>query len=134
VSSPQLEANKATTREFFALLTKGDVHAAVALIADEGEFWQAGSDGPGRILTLPELKSMFVTVIGGLPHGIVFDVGQMIAEGNWVVADVNCDGELANGNRYRNRYCFHFEIVDGVIVSGREYMDTMHAAKAFANS
>ncbi len=113
MTGAQLEANKAVARRFFAQLTAGDIAGAVARFADEDEFWQAGSDGPGRILTLDEVKTMFLTVIGGLPHGIVFDVGHVITEDDWVVAAVSCDAELHNGNRYRNRHCFHFKIVDG---------------------
>ena len=128
------ETNKEITRRFFALLTEGDIESAVALFADEGDFWQAGSDGPGRVISLAEVREMFRSVIGTIPTGIVFTVGDMLAEGDWVVAQVSCQARLQNGNEYRNRYCFFFEIVDGRIVSGREYMDTMHAVSAFSTS
>jgi len=128
------ETNKEITRRFFALLTDGDIEGAVALFADEGDFWQAGSDGPGRVISLAEVREMFRSVIGTIPTGIVFTVGDMLAEGDWVVAQVSCQARLQNGNEYRNRYCFFFEIVDGRIVSGREYMDTMHAVSAFSTS
>ena len=128
------ETNKDITRRFFALLTQGDIEGAVALFADEGEFWQAGSDGPGRVISLAEVREMFRSVIGTIPTGIVFTVGDMLAEGDWVVAQVSCMAHLQNGNDYRNHYCFFFEIVDGRIVSGREYMDTMHAVTAFRGS
>jgi uncharacterized protein len=130
----QLERNKAVARLFFARLTDGDVAGAVSLFADDGEFWQAGSDGPGRVMALAEVKTMFLTVIGGLPEGIVFAVGRLIAEGDWVAAEVSCRARLGNGNEYRNSYCFHFEIINGTITSGREYMDTMHATRAFSGS
>ena len=128
------ETNKDITRRFFALLTQGDIEGAVALFADEGEFWQAGSDGPGRVISLAEVREMFRSVIGTIPTGIVFTVGDMLAEGDWVVAQVSCMAHLQNGNDYRNHYCFFFEFVVGRIVSGREYMDTMHAVTAFRGS
>jgi ketosteroid isomerase-like protein len=128
------EANKALARRFFARLTDGDIEGAVALFADEGEFWQAGWDGPGRTISLAEVRDMFRTIIGTIPGGIVFRVDHMLAENDWVVAQVSCQARLQNGNEYRNRYCFFFEIIDDRIASGREYMDTMHAARAFSSA
>lgn len=119
-------------REFFARLSRGEVTGAVALIGDEGEFWQAGFGGPGRILTLAELKEMFLTVIGAIPGGIAFTVTELLAIGSRVVARVDCDGTLANGNDYHNRYCFFFDVTGGRITGGCEYMDTQHATSAFS--
>src|SRR5688572_11092086 len=104
VTETNTEKNKEITRRFFALLTDGDIEGAVALFADEGEFWQAGSDGPGRIISLAEVRDMFRSVIGTIPTGIVFTVGDTLAEGDWVVAQVSCKARLQNGNEYRNRY------------------------------
>jgi ketosteroid isomerase-like protein len=130
--SANTDANKAVTRRFFADLTSGDIERAVALFAEQGEFWQAGSDGPGRVMSLADVSDMFRSVIGTLPEGIVFTVNDLLAEGDWVVAQVSCHAQLRNGKQYRNSYCFFFEIIDGRIVSGKEYMDTQHAASAFA--
>lgn len=128
------EQNKALTRRFFSLLTAGDIEAAVSLFADDGDFWQAGWDGPGRTISLAEVRDMFRSIIGTIPGGIVFNVDDLLAEGDRVVAQVSCQARLQNGNEYRNRYCFFFEIVDDRIVAGREYMDTMHASRAFSGA
>ena len=129
-----IEQNKALARRFFALLTDGDIEAAVALFADEGEFWQAGWDGPGRTISLADVRDMFRSIIGTIPGGIVFTVDDVLAENDWVVSQVSCQARLQNGNEYRNRYCFFFQIAGGRIVAGREYMDTMHATRAFSNT
>ena len=105
---------------------------ALELIADEGEFWQAGSDGPGRMMTLAELKGMFRGVIGVIPGGMTFTETGIVCEGNRVVIELTSEATLANGRPYRNRYCFFLDIAGGKIVGGKEYMDTQHAAKAFA--
>ena len=128
------EQHKALARRFFALLTDGDIEAAVALFADEGDFWQAGWDGPGRTISLAEVRDMFRSIIGTIPGGIVFTVDDVLAENDWVVSQVSCQARLPNGNEYRNRYCFFFQIADGRIVAGREYMDTMHATRAFSTA
>jgi ketosteroid isomerase-like protein len=126
------DENKDIARRFFEQLSDGDIEGAMSLFAEDGTFWQAGSDGPGRVISLAEVRDMFRSVIGAIPTGIVFTVGDLLAEGNWVVAQVGCQARLQNGNDYRNSYCFFFEILDGLIVSGREYMDTMHAVNAFS--
>jgi uncharacterized protein len=127
-----LDQNKDVARHFFAMLSAGDIEGAVALFADEGDFWQAGSDGPGRVITLNEVREMFRSVIGAIPTGIVFTVDDLLAEGDWVAAQVSCKAQLQNGNEYRNRYCFFLQVVDGQILAGKEYMDTMHAVAAFS--
>jgi ketosteroid isomerase-like protein len=127
-----VEQNKDVARQFFAMLSGGDIEGAMALFADEGDFWQAGSDGPGRVITFVEVREMFRSIIGAIPSGIAFMLDDLLAEGDWVAAQVSCKAQLQNGNEYRNRYCFFFKVVDGQIVAAREYMDTMHAAAAFA--
>ncbi|TMR90183.1 nuclear transport factor 2 family protein [Nonomuraea basaltis] len=46
------------------------------------------------------------------------------ADGNVVVVEETMEATLANGNAYRNDYCFVFELRDGLIHRVREYMDT----------
>ncbi|WP_219469846.1 nuclear transport factor 2 family protein [Nonomuraea rhizosphaerae] len=46
------------------------------------------------------------------------------ADGDVVVVEETMRATLANGNAYRNDYCFVFELRDGLIHRVREYMDT----------
>jgi ketosteroid isomerase-like protein len=45
-------------------------------------------------------------------------------DGDVVVVEEGMQATLANGNAYRNDYCFIFELRDGLIQRVREYMDT----------
>jgi ketosteroid isomerase-like protein len=46
------------------------------------------------------------------------------ADGDVVVVEETMDATLANGNPYRNDYCFVFALREGLIHRVREYMDT----------
>ncbi|WUD62868.1 nuclear transport factor 2 family protein [Nocardia sp. NBC_00511] len=46
------------------------------------------------------------------------------ADGDRVIVEETMSATLANGNSYRNDYCFVFELRDGLIHRVREYMDT----------
>lgn len=47
-------------------------------------------------------------------------------EGGRAAAEVESYGEHINGKTYNNHYHFLFVIRDGLIVSVKEYMDTLH--------
>jgi uncharacterized protein len=129
--SSDIEHNKAVARKFFALLSSGDIDAALNLFSDSGEWWVAGEDGPGSIKSMPGIAEQFRWVLTGPGKGVTFTERGILAEGDRVMLEIIGAGTLANGNEYRNRYCFVVEVKDSKICGGNEYMDTAHAARAF---
>lgn len=58
----------------------------------------------------------------------------LLAEGDTVVAEHRLSGDLPNGRRYVNDYCFVFEVREGRVWRIREYMDTRGGwAQVFGN-
>ncbi|GAB2560248.1 nuclear transport factor 2 family protein [Nocardia heshunensis] len=55
---------------------------------------------------------------------VVVDFHGFYADGDRVIVEETMSATLANGGRYRNDYCFVFELRDGLIHRVREYMDT----------
>jgi uncharacterized protein len=54
-------------------------------------------------------------------------VTSVIAEGDRLAVEVQSQGDLKNGRRYRQQYHFAIELRDGRICAVREYLDTQHA-------
>ncbi|GAA0972580.1 hypothetical protein GCM10009555_026000 [Acrocarpospora macrocephala] len=65
------------------------------------------------------------------PSGVRQTVRRSFATDHIAVLEVEGDGLFAGVHPYRNRYCFVIHVVDGLIVSVREYLDTAHAAAVF---
>ncbi|GAA1019508.1 hypothetical protein Aple_103510 [Acrocarpospora pleiomorpha] len=65
------------------------------------------------------------------PGGVRQQVRRSFASGDVAVLEVAGDGLFGGVHPYRNRYCFVIRVVDGLIVSVREYLDTAHAAAVF---
>jgi ketosteroid isomerase-like protein len=55
---------------------------------------------------------------------VAVDFRGFYVDGDRVVVEETMSATLANGNAYRNDYCFVFELRDGLIRRVREYMDT----------
>ncbi|AHH16858.1 SnoaL-like domain-containing protein [Nocardia nova SH22a] len=55
---------------------------------------------------------------------VAVEFNGFYAEGDRVIVEETMSATLANGNTYRNDYCFVFELRDGLIHRVREYMDT----------
>jgi ketosteroid isomerase-like protein len=52
---------------------------------------------------------------------------SMVAEGDKVVVEAYGSGiSRFNERPYRQRYCFHLTLKDGLIVEGKVYQDTLH--------
>lgn len=124
------EHNKQILREFFTRFTARDIPGALALMAEDCIWLIPGK--PERMATAGEYSKervarLFHRMLGQLPGGLKMTVKSMIAEGDRVAAEVESEGDLKNGRRYRQQYHFAFELADGRIRSVREYLDTQHA-------
>jgi ketosteroid isomerase-like protein len=58
----------------------------------------------------------------------------LIAEGNDVAIEVQTQGDLRNGRKYRQQYHFLITFRKGRIASVREYLDTHHAFDVWMRS
>lgn len=124
------EQNKQIAREFFARFSAGDVTGALALMSEDCTWLIPGK--PERMATAGEyskerIARLFQRMLAQLESGLRMTLRSAIAEGDRVALEVESEGDLKNGRRYRQRYHFAIELVDGRIRSVREYLDTQHA-------
>jgi ketosteroid isomerase-like protein len=85
-------------------------------VALGGSHHMVGRDAIVHFLTV-DFRRMFVADVTLEFHGFH-------ADGDVVVVEETMRATLANGNAYRNDYCFIFVLRNGLIHRVREYMDT----------
>lgn len=57
---------------------------------------------------------------------IVFEIGEMVAQGERVWFEAQSAAKLVGGADYRNIYIFQMQVRDGRIVEYKEFGDTLH--------
>ncbi len=138
--------NKEVVRQIYAALETGDrsvfaasVHADYVWRFPGHSSWSRKFEGQDVIQRelLPPLFARFATTYTAKAI-------NLIAEGDWVVAEVRGDVLTKAGERYNNEYCFLFRFSGDKIIEIVEYSDTdliervlgsyEDAAKAFAAS
>ncbi|TVV77129.1 nuclear transport factor 2 family protein [Sphingomonas solaris] len=120
------EANKALVRRYMQALMDGDGDTIEALQHPDVKWWILGVGDMDR-------DAFTASVRGGLLAATErrVEITCLTAEGDRVAVEAR--SEMTFPDRvYRNRYHNLLTIRDGLIVEGREYMDTRAAAEAFA--
>lgn len=118
-----LEANKAVVRTFFDAVMAGELPDS--LLTADMTAWttMAGttdkSSYQGMIRMLARMTSPALT----------FSIQSLTAEEDRVVAEVESEGTLIDGQGYHNTYVFVFRIRDGFIASVAEHFNAVIVSK-----
>jgi len=131
VGTVTTEDNKRCAVELFARFSASDIPGVLDLMTDDAT-WRV----PGKpelspvagIYNKDRLKRLFGRMLAQLDKGgLQMTVLGLLAEGNDVAVEVESQGDLRNGRKYRQQYHFLITFRDGKIASVREYLDTHHA-------
>ena len=125
-----VEHNKNLTADLFSRFTAGDIPGVLALMDDTATWQIAGKPEltpSAGVYDKTRIGQLFNTMMGRLKGGLKMDVVGMIAESNFVAAEVVSHGDLKNGRVYDQEYHFLIEFRGSRIVAVREYLDTQHA-------
>lgn len=121
-----LEANKNVARRYMQAVVDGDIGTVEALQHPDCTWWILGFGDMSRQAFIDSVRDGLLTA-----HKRVAEIIGITAEGDRVAVEVR--GEMTFPNSvYRNEYHNLLIVRDGLIVSGKEYMDTRAAAAAFA--
>jgi len=125
--------NEELVRAFFATLSSGDLEALRPLFHAEGSWEATGKSIPGAGITRGRDKIIdeFLAPVRGLfvAGDPKIEVVRIFSQGEWVAAETEAHGKLANGKGYHNRYAWIIEIREDKIFALREYMDTAYILK-----
>jgi uncharacterized protein len=126
--------NKNVAVSFFENLSTGDIDAALALMDnDDAVYWVSGKPTHFPLAgtyTKQQLAALLDTVGSAMPNGITANITATTAEDDRVEATVY--GVFATGKVFEDKLFYAFEVRNGKIHSGREYLDTIHANEVLA--
>lgn len=106
---------------FFDLMSQGRIEDAVAVLDDEGTFWEVMTRDTVR---MPDHKVALAGSLKIVP--MTFTQHSLLELGEQVVIEVESSADLEDGSIYNNLYCFILTIRGDKILHVREYMDTAH--------
>ena len=124
----QIEKNKELVQEFFNLLSSGS-EKYLDFYNYESVIWTAGENAIGGSRSKSEVVGFAKSVLDSFPEGITFNVVNLVAENDYVAAEVEGSAMHVSGKPYNNKYHFLLKVKDNEILELKEYMDTQLAAK-----
>ena len=124
----QIEKNKELVQEFFNLLSSGS-DKYLDFYNDESVIWTAGENAIGGSRSKSEVVGFAKSILDSFPEGITFNVVNLVAENDYVAAEVEGSAMHVSGKPYNNKYHFLLKIKNNEILELKEYMDTQLAAK-----
>jgi ketosteroid isomerase-like protein len=122
-------ANKDLVREWFALLSAGEMDKAAALVDPDATVWvpRARKEVPAGAWF-----AGYQQILEKFPEGLVVQPSLLTAEDNRVAVIAEGQGTMADGRVYNNLYHWYIEADGSRITLVREYGDTLHAQEILA--
>lgn len=120
------KTNKELIQSFFDAGNRGDMDHIVGLFADDIKWTTSGTTKFSG--TFDGKQTLLDNLLGGLfsqlKAGIFSEIENIVAEGEFVVAQTRGKAETTDGKNYDNNYCHIFKLQDGKIKEVTEYLDT----------
>ena len=121
-----VDENKQVVREYFASVASGDGRV-LDWLAEDVRWWvPQGSSLGGTYEGKAAVAALMQGGAGAYSSEVpmVIDVGLLVAENDWVCAQVELSAGTPDGRAYCNQYHFAFRLRAGQIVEVKEYVDT----------
>ena len=122
--------NKQVVLGFVEALSRGNIDAVSAALADDATWWLPGSlPVSGTHRGKKGIFDGFLAKAAPLfePGSLSIQVQNTIADGNNVAVEWIARGKTAKGKQYENYYNVVFEVKGNKIQANREYVDTLYA-------
>jgi ketosteroid isomerase-like protein len=122
--------NKQVVLGFVEALSRGNIDAINATLADDATWWLPGSlPVSGTHRGKKGIFDGFLAKAAPLfePRSLSISVQNTIAEGDNVAVEWIARGKTAKGKAYENYYNVVFEVKNSKIEAVREYVDTLYA-------
>jgi ketosteroid isomerase-like protein len=126
----QAEHNEDLVRNFFAVLSTGDLEKIRATLHPDASWTPMVKNIPGAGVHRPRdvIVDEFLSPVRGMfeEGDPKTTVNNIFCKGDLVCAETRALGKLSNGNVYDNLYCWVIEVRDDSIYAIREYMDSQY--------
>src|SRR5262245_2987710 len=113
-----MNTNKQLAAELFERFTRSDIDGVLAMMSDDATWLIPGKpelSPSAGLYDKRKIGKLFNIMVGRLKGGLKMKVKSAIAEGDRVAIEVESEGDLTNGNLYRQQYHFLIEFRDGKI-------------------
>lgn len=127
-STSTRSSNKDAVRAYFARMAAGDPNVSDAF-ADDVSWWvPQGSSLAGMYVGKPAVLEMMGAGVGAYSTEVPFeiDIQRLLAEDDWVHAQLELRAAARDGTPYCNQYLFAVRLRGGLFVEVREYVDTKY--------
>lgn len=116
---------------FFADVNAGDLQAAFGRMSPDAEFWIAGREWSvgGSYDPAGAMGVVGAKIAPALAGPLQITPVGVTAQGERVAVEAEGTAPTRSGVLYENQYHFLFVVRDGVIVTVKEYQDTLHASR-----
>jgi ketosteroid isomerase-like protein len=127
--------NERVVLNFFATLSTGDLEAVRVLLHEDATWKPMVNDipGAGTHVGRKGIVDEFLYPVRGMfrPGDPKIIINTIASNGPLVITETLGRGTIADGRPYENRYCWAFEIKDGLVFTIREYMDSLYVSRLF---
>ena len=125
--------NKELVLGFFADISNGNLQGALDRMAEDLRFTLIGTTKlSGTFTSRKEFVDRILAPLGAQLEGsLTITADNLIAEGDFVVAQSRGRSSTRKGVAYNNTYCHVFRIAGGKIREATEYLDTELITRAF---
>ena len=118
--------NKQLVQSFFDAGNRGDMDTCFGLLSDDIRWTNVGTTSfSGTFEGMENLsENLLGPLFGRLKAGIHMDILRLVAEGEYVVAQMRGSAETHQGQPYNNTYCWIIRLRDGKFAEVTEFSDT----------
>lgn len=124
-----MSSNREVVERAVQALATHDMETFRATLTDDATWWIAGDlPGVSGVKANPdEMVDFFGGTTQFFPRGLDLTISSIVEGDDAVAVEWRVRADAVTGRQYDNRYCVIFELRDGLIKAGREYLDTKHA-------
>ena len=127
--SGETENNRQCVLAFLQAMQRGDVEAIVNAYHADATLQTMGNTLISGSYNKQQIQSFAGGIFDAFPNGLNYQIHHVIAEADRVAVEASVCGEHASGALYSNDLHFLFQLLDGQILSLKEYLDTERATQ-----
>jgi ketosteroid isomerase-like protein len=126
-----LSANKQVCINFLNHLANREFAESLELVSDDIVWWVQGTwEIPTTYHGKAGVKFLLDALDNALASDLTVEFGALTAEDDRVAVEMKSTAAHKSGNTYAMTYHYLFRVRDGLIVAGKEYLDTKHLAES----
>jgi ketosteroid isomerase-like protein len=121
-----MNGNKAIVHAFYEKMNQLDAPGMLALMAEDATWWIPTDTIGGVTNSKQQMAVILAAMFAVYAQGPRMEIGRLVAEGDWVCAEVKArESRTKGGVQYENDYLMFFTIRKGLICEVREFLNPL---------